>query len=132
MNLKLDENLSRHLEPLLSALQHDVKTAADEGLLSEPDATIASAAKSEGRFLLTLDLEFGNLRKFPPGTHPGIILFRPRSFGPLAVNRFVEAFIRDTDLIPLAGCTVVVEPTRVRVRRPPLDIESEEWKEIPF
>lgn len=84
MNLKLDENLSRHLRG-----------------------------------------------KYPPGSHPGIILFRPRSFGPLAVNRFVEEFVRDTKLQLLARCVVVVEPSRVRVRRPPLETDSGEWKEIP-
>lgn len=82
--------------------------------------------------LLTLDLEFGDLRKYPPGGHPGIILFRPRSSGPLAVNRFVEEFVRDTDLGQLARCVVVVDPSRVRVRRPPLETESDEWQEIPL
>ncbi|HSW09300.1 MAG TPA: DUF5615 family PIN-like protein [Bacillota bacterium] len=121
MNLKLDENLSRRLRQSLSALGHNVTTAADEGLLAQPDATIAMAAKVEGRMLLTLDLEFGDLGKYPPGSHPGIILFRPRSFGPLAVNRFVDEFVRDTDLQLLKQCVVVVEPARVRVRRPPLE-----------
>ena len=118
VNLKLDENLSRHLKQALASLQHDVVTVIDENLLSHPDPTVAAAAKSEGRILLTLDLEFADLRKYPPGSHPGIILFRPRSFGPLAVNRFVEEFVRDTNLEPLVACVVVVDPTRVRVRRP--------------
>ena len=52
------------------------------------------------------------------------------SFGPLAVNRFVEEFVRDTDLEQLARCVVVVDPSRVRVRRPPLETESDEWEEI--
>jgi hypothetical protein len=34
MKLKLDENLSRHLKPVLIGLGHDVLTAADENLLS--------------------------------------------------------------------------------------------------
>ena len=37
MKLKLDENLSRHLKPILIELGHDVLTAADENLLSRPD-----------------------------------------------------------------------------------------------
>jgi predicted nuclease of predicted toxin-antitoxin system len=61
MKLKLDENLSRHLKRILSALQHDVSTAEEEGLLSKPDSVVAAVAKSEGRVLLTLDVEFGNL-----------------------------------------------------------------------
>lgn len=131
MNLKLDENLSRHLRQSLNALGHDVTTAADQGLLAQSDAVIAAAAKVEGRMLLTLDLEFGDIGKYPPGSHPGIILFRPRSFGPLAVNRFIEEFVRGTDLQLLTRCVVVVEPARVRVRRPPLETDSEEWEEIP-
>ena len=66
-------------------------TAADEGLLSQPDPVIAKAAKEEGRILLTLDIEFADLRKYPPGSHPGIILFRPQSLGPGTVNQFIEA-----------------------------------------
>lgn len=118
MQLKLDENLSRHLKQSLSAYQHDVATAADEGLLSQPDTVVAAVARNEGRMLFTLDVEFGDLRKYPPGTHPGIVLFRPRTFGPLAVNQFVEDFVRRTALEPLAGCVVIVEPARIRVRSP--------------
>jgi len=73
MKLKLDENLSRHLKPVLASLGHDVLTAADESLLSRPDTEIAAAAFNEERILLTLDIEFADLRKYPPGTHPGII-----------------------------------------------------------
>ncbi len=119
MKLKLDENLSRHLKARLSALQHDVLTAAEEGLLSQPDTVVAAAALREGRVLLTLDVEFGDLRKYPPGSHPGIILFRPKTFGPLAVNKLIESFIQSTDLEGLGGHVVVVEPDRVRTRRPP-------------
>jgi predicted nuclease of predicted toxin-antitoxin system len=118
MKLKLDENLSRHLKRILSALQHDLSTAEEEGLLSKPDSVVAAVAKSEGRVLLTLDLEFGNLTKYPPGEHPGIILFRPKSSGPLTVNKFIEEFFRQTEVESLRGCLVVVDPNRTRVRWP--------------
>lgn len=119
MRIKLDENLSRHLKPRLSDLGHDVTTTADERLLSQPDPIVAAAARAEGRILFTLDIEFADLRKYLPGTHPGIILFRPSALGPLTVNRFVEDFVRTTDLESLVGCVVVVEPMKVRIRRPP-------------
>ncbi len=118
MKLKLDENLSRHLKPALTALGHDTLTAADEKLLSRPDTEIARAAGREERMLLTLDVEFADLRKYPPGSHPGIILFRPFSLSPLSVNRFVADFIRRTDLGKLAACVAVVDPAHVRVRHP--------------
>jgi len=118
MRLKLDENLSRHLKTELTAWQHDVETVADEGLLSQPDTIVAAAAQSEGRILLTIDLDFADLRKYPPGTHLGIIIFRPASYGPLTVNRFVGDFVRTNDLTELAGCLVIVDSSRIRVRRP--------------
>jgi len=118
MKLKLDENLSRHLKPLLTRIGHDVVTAADENLLSRSDTEIATAALREKRMLLTLDLEFADLRKYPPGSHPGIILFRPPSFGPLSVNKFIIDFVNSADLSELTSCVAIVDPVNVRVRSP--------------
>ena len=123
MKLKLDENLSRHLKPALIGLGHDVLTAADENLLSHPDTEIAQAAKDEHRILMTLDIEFADLRKYPPGSHPGVILFRPLSLSPLSVNAFITDFIRRTDLDKLSGCVAVVDPVHVRVRCPVISTE---------
>jgi len=126
MNLKLDENLSRHLKPVLAVLGDDVATVQDEGLLGRADTAVAKAAATGQRLLLTLDVEFADLRKYPPGRHPGIVLFRPRSFGPLAVNSMIERFVRETEFAPLSGCIAVVEPGRVRVRRPTRDNDDAE------
>ena len=130
MKIKLDENISRHLKSLLKQEGHEALTAAEQGLLGKTDIEIGVAVKTEGVLLFTLDLEFADLRKFPPGTHPGIVLFRPLSMGPLSVNRFILEFVKVTDLTSLAGCIVVVDPTRVRIRRPPLDTDGPEWEEI--
>jgi len=118
MRIKLDENLSRHLKTTLAASGHDVLTVADEGLLAQPDHVVAAAAAAEGRVLFTLDLGLADLRRYPPGTHPGIVLFRPSSLGPLEVNRFVAEFVRSQDLEALTGCLAVVEVDRLRIRRP--------------
>jgi len=117
VKLKLDENLSRHLAPALTAFGHDVDTVADEGLLGESDNAVPVAAIQADRLLLTVDLDFSDIRRFPPGTHPGIIVFRPRgAAGPLEINRFVESFIRTNIIEEFAGCLVVVDPTKTRVR----------------
>ena len=118
MRLKLDENLSRLLKDRLRVLSHDVQTVADEGLLSQPDSVIVAEARHEGRILLTLDIGVADIRAHPPGSHPGIILFRPPSLGPLMVNRFVEEFVARHELAELQGCVVVVDTDRVRIRRP--------------
>lgn len=68
--------------------------------------------------LLMLDVEFTDLRKYPPGSHPGVILFRPLSLSPLSVNTFITGFIRRTDLEKLSACVAVVDPVHVRVHYP--------------
>ena len=119
MRIKLDENLSRHLKASLAQFGLDMATVADECLLGRPDVEVGVAAKNEGRMLFTLDVEFADLRKYPPGSHPGIFLFRPGTMGPLAVNRFIIEFVRKTELADFVGCTVIVEPGRIRLRHPP-------------
>jgi len=126
MRIKIDENISRHLKPLLTQECHETTTAGEEGLLGKTDIEVGAAAKAEGMLLFTLDLEFADLRKFPPGSHPGVVLFRPKGVGPISVNRFILDFVKTTNLLDLAGCTVVVDPTRVRVRRPSSDTNGSE------
>ena len=58
MRVKLDENLPALLGVTLQRLGHDVRTVRDEGLSAEPDAAILRAAREEGRFLITQDLDF--------------------------------------------------------------------------
>jgi predicted nuclease of predicted toxin-antitoxin system len=130
VKIKLDENLSRHLKDRLLPFGHYASTAVEEGLLGKIDVEVGAAAKTEDRMVFTLDLDFADLRKFPPGSHPGIILFRPRSIGPLAVNEFVLKFVRETELTGLARCLAIVEPNRIRVRRPSIFDEPGDWEEI--
>jgi predicted nuclease of predicted toxin-antitoxin system len=67
MKLKLDENLSRHLKPVLTLLEHDVLTAADEGLLSQSDVVVARTSMAEGRMLLRTPFR----QPICGGIHPG-------------------------------------------------------------
>jgi len=116
VRIKLDENLSRHLKTALISAGHETSTAADESLPGKPDTDVAAAAKSENMILFTLDVAFADLRRFPTGEHPGIVLFRPIRVGPTTVNRFVLDFVASQDLDSIAGRIVVVEPDRIRIR----------------
>ncbi len=118
MDIKLDENLSRYLKPVLEQRGHNVKTVYDENLMGKSDVEVGSAANHEGRMVFSLDLDFADLRKFSPGTHHGVVVFRPQSMGPHAVNLFIQSFVQDTDLEEFSGCVVIVDPARVRIRRP--------------
>ena len=118
MKIKLDENLSRHLKAELGSLGFDIDTVADEGLLSQPDDVVGAAAAASGRVLFSIDIQFADLRKYPPGSHPGIVLFRPRRRSILRVRDLVLTFAGTFPREQLVGNVVVVEEGKVRVRRP--------------
>jgi predicted nuclease of predicted toxin-antitoxin system len=46
MQIKLDENISHHLKPLLQREGHEVFTAGEEGLLEKNDMEVGTAAKN--------------------------------------------------------------------------------------
>ena len=116
LKIKLDENLSWHLKAPPISAGHEVSTTADENLLGKPDTDVAAAAKAEDMIIFTLDVAFADVRRFSPGTHPGLVLFRPGSLGPITVNQFVLDFVRDQNLKSLTGCIVIAEPNRIRIR----------------
>jgi predicted nuclease of predicted toxin-antitoxin system len=118
LRIKLDENISRHLKSSIETFGHNVQTVEEENLLSEPDTKIAFVSKSENRMLFTLDIEFADLRKYPPGNHPGIVLFRPRNKSIPTVNQLILDFIRQINLDEITQCVVVVDSDRIRIRRP--------------
>ena len=62
MKVKLDENLPARLVPILHQHGHDVDTVPDEHLSGRPDTEIWQATSAEGRFLITQDLDFSDIR----------------------------------------------------------------------
>ena len=67
MKIKLDENLPVGLRPVLEKLGHNVDTVVSEGLSGHGDDDIWAASQQSGRFLVTQDLDFSDIRRFEPG-----------------------------------------------------------------
>lgn len=81
MKIKVDENIPFRLVAALRDVRHDGHTVAEEGPTSRPDAEIWSAARREGRLLITQDLDFSDIRQCQRGTHPGVLVVRLREPG---------------------------------------------------
>ena len=123
MKIKVDENIGRSGVDLLKQAGHDVMTVSGQGLAGAPDETIFRVCVSEGRVLITLDRDFGQVPRFPPKQSAGIVILelgapatlarlqsRLREFLALAATRSVE------------GELWIVEAGRVRVH---LDRDAE-------
>ena len=116
MKLKLDENLPARLVPVLQQYGHDVHTVAEEQLSGKPDAEIWRAVGTEGRFLITQDLDFSDIRQFSPGTHAGLLLVRLREPGAQALLDAISAIA--TEIAGWGGCFVVLTENKIRIKRP--------------
>ncbi|MCL4545806.1 MAG: DUF5615 family PIN-like protein [Chloroflexi bacterium] len=100
MNVKLDENLGVRTSQVFLDAGHDVQTVRDEQLQGRPDEVIYDVCRLERRCLVTLDLDFSNVLRFPPGPTAGIAVLRP------------------SGEITLSLLVWIVEPGRIRIHQP--------------
>jgi predicted nuclease of predicted toxin-antitoxin system len=77
MRFKVDENLPHEATDLLLSVGHDAMRVLDQRLGGTPDSDLYAICQQEGRVLMTLDLDFSNIRAYPPGESAGIIVLRP-------------------------------------------------------
>lgn len=118
MLIKLDENLPSRLVGVLTALGHHIDTVPDEGLTARPDHEVWDAAQAAGRFLITQDLDFSDMRRYQPGTHSGILLLRLRNPGRNALFVKVVSLFETEPVDTWAGCFAVATERKLRIRRP--------------
>lgn len=116
--VKLDENLARSHVEMLRARGYDADRVHDEGLSGSPDHDLWREVVREDRFFVTLDLDFSDVRRFEPGSHPGLLLLRPDRKGRAAVATVLRRVLDEGRLEDLRGCLAVADPERTRVRRP--------------
>jgi predicted nuclease of predicted toxin-antitoxin system len=76
------------------------------------------AAQTAGRFLITQDLDFSDMRRFQPGTHPGILLVRLRNPGRNALFLKVKSLFENEVVETWTGCFVVATERKLRIRWP--------------
>ena len=113
---KLDENLPHQVRTLLTDLGHDAETVHEERLVGEPDSAILQASIAERRILVTLDLDFSDIRQYPPSSHTGIWVLRPQT---QSIRDALSALRGAVTLIGIESTSArlrLVEPGRVRIR----------------
>lgn len=116
MKIKLDENIPHRLVDALARRGHDVDTVLDEDLKGHDDAAVWQAAGREGRFFITQDLDFSDMRRFKLGTHPGLLLVRLSEPGADALVGAVSAIV--PELEGWQRCFVVLTGKKIRIHRP--------------
>ncbi len=116
MKFKIDENLPLKLAEALRDSGYEADTVADEGLSGASDTVISDVLKQEQRALVTLDLDFSNIRAYPPVDYFGIIILRAHLQDKHSVLELARKFIPMLGIQSLQGSLWIVEPGRIRIR----------------
>ena len=116
LRFKLDENLPSRVEPALRAQGHDVETALSESLAGAMDPQLLAACVAEDRILVTLDLDFSDIREYPPGSHRGVWVLRPDRQTFDGLMNLVLSGVKLADVEQTEGQLWVIDEKRVRIR----------------
>ena len=119
MKIKVDENLPTSVATSLRSRGLDAHTVAEERLAGTKDPNLLEVARAEDRMIFTLDRGFGDIRAYPPGSHPGIVVFRLDADDAETARAAALQLVDHHDLEDLRGAIAVVQRGTVRVRRPP-------------
>ena len=116
MNFKIDENLPVEVAELMRQSEHDAITVLDQNLGGSDDFNVALVCKREKRILVTMDMDFADIRTYPPDEFSGLIILRlKRQDKPYVlgiVERLMHLFLDE----PIDGHLWIVEEGRVRIR----------------
>jgi len=116
MRFKIDENLHDDVAAMLVAAAHDVHTVHDEGLRGSEDGAIANYCHVEDRTLVTLDLDFADIRTYPPAGHPGMIVLRVGNQSRPHILQVMSRIVALLEKEPITGRLWIVSEAGVRIR----------------
>jgi len=116
VKIKLDENMPHALSELLQGAGHDVTTVPEEALGGAGDPSVLRRATSEERLLMTFDTDFGDIRRYPLGSHAGIVVFRIHDQRWAILQHPARRLIESGILERLHRGLAVVDEVRERLR----------------
>jgi len=117
MRFKVDENLPVQCVSQLREAGYDALSVHDQGLTGAPDPRIAGVCSDERRVLVSLDLDFADIRTYPPSESAGIVVFRLRSQDATTLRRVVGRLLALLPEESPVGRLWIVEEDNVRIRK---------------
>jgi predicted nuclease of predicted toxin-antitoxin system len=116
MRLKIDENLPVEAAALLREEGHDAVTVREQGLGGTSDVAVEHVCRREGRGLITLDLDFADIRTYPPAEHSGLVVLRLARQDKPHVLETIRRLLPLLRQEPLAARLWIVDEQGVRMR----------------
>jgi predicted nuclease of predicted toxin-antitoxin system len=121
MKFLADMGISPRSASFLRGLGYDAIHPHDEGIDRLSDANILARARTEGRIVLTHDLDFGELVAASKAQLPSVVTFRLRNMAADHVNRYLEIIVANYQERLEAGAVISVTERQIRVRTLPIN-----------
>ncbi len=116
MKFKLDENISPQAAKVFTNHGFDVHSVRDEELTGCNDDHLISVCTVEQRILVTLDLDFSDIRKYPPSSYMGIIVLRTEKQSRNHIISILERVIPILKKENIKGKLMIIEENKIRLR----------------
>ena len=113
---KVDENLPLEVTELLRSRGHDATSVEEQNLGGVKDERLAMVCRQESRVLVTLDLDFADIRTYRPEDYPGIVVIRLGRQDRDALLGATERLIAVMAELSPEGRLLIIEDRRVRSR----------------
>ncbi|MDP8240121.1 MAG: DUF5615 family PIN-like protein [Candidatus Hatepunaea meridiana] len=116
MRFKVDENLPEDVAELLRNHGYDAVTVREQDMHGSSDELIAALCRIEKRVIITLDLDFADIRAYPPKDYSGLIVFRLSCQDKISVLSALRQIVPLLKKEPLECHLWIVEEGRIRIR----------------
>ncbi|MDI3535332.1 MAG: hypothetical protein PWQ82_1697 [Thermosediminibacterales bacterium] len=111
-----DENISPKTVSFLRSYGLDIKDIKEEGLSGIKDKQVLNLARSEDRIIITCDLDFSNILRFPLNQHSGILVIRAYPPTVENINSILKKFLQEIDdLKTIHHKLTIVEKDKFRI-----------------
>lgn len=88
-----------------------------QGLAGEPDSVVFPVCQAEARTFITFDVEFGNIRIYPPENYMRVIVLRLKSQDKLSVLEVCRNIIYHLkEVESMQGQLWIVDEQNIRIR----------------
>lgn len=118
MRFLVDEDLPLSICDSLRQFGHEACDIRNLGMRGAKDWQVADYARKHELCLLTGDLDFANIRNYPPQDYAGLVVLKvPKTVSPAYIRQLLESFLQRKDLVGrMNGKLAIVGPAQVRIR----------------
>ena len=114
----VDEDMPRSTAELFQSMGFATLDIRDVGLRGRSDAEIFAFAQREHAVIVTGDMGFGNILRYPLGSHAGIIIVHyPNEVSNSEINSKIRAAVSSLSEAEIRGSLLILEPGRIRRKK---------------